>query len=195
MYIEYMVINIFLILCILYSYKYNVNIIYSLDEETAKKLAEASLSGNNVNIHNPNINIPGSFAKAITGIGGAIAGGMTAVSHLAKSSAMPLGVKVVTTAIGGGIAGDLFVATNAMNTIAQKGLDNKNSRNGSSSSSSSSNGSFPASSIIENSEAEPTAIDKVMDLLNTNLMLNISMLSILIGLAILYISNKVANKK
>lgn len=120
---------------------------------------------------------------------------MTAVSHLAKSSAMPLGVKVITTAIGGGIAGGLFVATNAMNTIAQRGLDTKNSRNGSSSSSSSSNGSFPASSIIENSEAEPTAIDKVMDLLNTNLMLNISMLSLLIGLAVLYISNKVANKK
>jgi len=95
----------------------------------------------------------------------------------------------------GRIARGLFVATNAMNTIAQRGLDNKNSRNGSSSSSSSSNGSFPASSIIENSEAEPTAIDKVMDLLNTNLMLNISMLSLLIGLAVLYISNKVANKK
>ena len=189
-YFELYVSIVSILLLFIYIWYINSDIVYCIDDETTKQLID--VKGNNINIHNPNINIPGSLAKAVTGvgIGGAIAGGMTAVSHFAKSSSMPLGAKVGTTLAGGMIAGGLFVATNAMNTITQNNIENKNSR----SSSSSGNGSFPASSALENNEVSSTTIDSITDLLNSNLILNICMLYLLIALAVLYISTKVANK-
>ena len=108
-----------------------------------------SVKNNNINVHNPN-NLPGSLGKAITGIGvgGAVAGGMTAVSHIAKSSSMPLGVKIGATTAGGAIAGCLFVATNATNTLVQRKVGDKTS---SPRPSNNSNDSYPASSVLEDS--------------------------------------------
>ena len=100
---------------------------------------------------------------------------------------MPLGVKLGATAASGAIAGGLFVATNAMNSIAQKKIESKCSPP-------SDNDSYPASSVLENSEANSTTIDNITDLLNSNLILSTCILYLLLGLAILYISTKVANK-
>ena len=110
-----------------------------------------SVKNNNINVHNPNINLPGSLSKAITGIGvgGAVAGGMTAVSHFAKSSSMPLGVKIGATAAGGAIAGCLFVVTNATNTLIQRKVEDKTSSPRPSNNSS--NDSYTASSVLEDS--------------------------------------------
>jgi hypothetical protein len=94
-------------------------VIYCLDDETNKALA--NVEGNNVNIHNPNIILPNSLSKAVTslGVGGAIAAGITTTGALMKSGT-PLGVKLGATAVGGAIGGALFVSINYMNTIAQK---------------------------------------------------------------------------
>ena len=77
-------------LLFVYLWQVGADIQYCIDEETSKELM--SVKNNNINVHNPN-NLPGSLGKAITGIGvgGAVVDGMTAVSHIAKPSSMPLG--------------------------------------------------------------------------------------------------------
>ena len=124
-----------------------------------------------------------------------MAAGMTAVGHIAKSSNMPLGVKIGATAAGGAIAGCLFVVTNAINTLVQRKVEDKTSSPGPGPSSNSSNDSYPASSVLEDSENNSSTIETIMDLLNSNLVLNMCILYLLVALAVLFISTKVVSKK
>src|SRR5205085_8106412 len=86
---------------------------------------------NNININNPNITMPSSIGNAITGVGvgASIAGGMSAAATVAKSSALPPSMKVAVAFAGGAIAGGLFVATNAINTISQKAINTSDTNN------------------------------------------------------------------
>jgi hypothetical protein len=176
-----------------------INVIYCIDEETSKNLV--NVKDNNINIHNPNIYVPGSLAKAIggIGIGGAVAGGMHSIASLTKLGGMPLGAKIIAVATGGTIAGTLFVATNAMNTIVQRGLDNSKSLNSNLSNNttngSENNGPYTASSMIDSGDNNSSIMDTVMDLLNSNLIINMASLSLLLALAVLFVSSKVAGKK
>ena len=151
------------------------------DGEIDKTLA--NIKDNNVNIHNPNINLPNSLAKAVAslGVGGAVAAGLTSGSSLMKSSA-PIGVKLGVTAVGGAVGGALFVSTNYMNTIAQKRAESSSVKG-------SSDTSFPCKSMLENPGDSDQFLDAVLGLLNVNLILHICILYLLIALAILYISN------
>ena len=73
------IIIIFILLVFLFYL--NSEIVCCIHEETRKQLV--NVKGNDINVHNHNINIPESLAKAVTAVGieGAIAGGMTAASH------------------------------------------------------------------------------------------------------------------
>jgi len=155
------------------------------DEETGK--AVANVQGNNINIHNPNINLSSSFSNAITslGIGGTIAAGITSSSALMKSGT-PLGVKMGVTALGGAVGGGLFIAANYFNTVLQHKA--KPVSNGKTSDT-----IFSTKSALDGNEND--SLNAVLGLFNINMMLNICILYLLIALAILFISNYVAENK
>jgi hypothetical protein len=148
-----------------------INIIYYIDEETSKNLV--SVKDNNISIYNPNIYVLDSLAKTIgdIGTGGTVIGGMYSVANLTKLGGMPIGAKIIVVATGGTIARSIFIATNAMNTIVQRGLENsKNSdSNLSNNNSSDNNGSYTTSSIINSGDDNSNIIDTVIDLLYSNL--------------------------
>lgn len=175
--------NIFILFivisCIFYTF-WPDTVVYFSDGEIDKVLA--NVKDNNVNIHNPTINIPSSIGNAIAslGVGGAVSGGMTSGSALMKSGA-PLGVKLGVTAIGGAVGGALFVSANYMNTIAQK-------KAGYSSIKSSSDPTFSAKSIFDAGDNNQD-LEAVLGLLNVNIILHICILYLLLALALLYISN------
>ena len=95
------------------------------------------VSGNTVKIHNPNINIPGSVAKALTNIGtGAaieVVGVLQLMAHAVKASALPISVKFM----------GIITATNAANTTTQNNIKP------SPSSKKDSYSSYPNSSVLE----------------------------------------------
>ena len=165
------------------------SVIYFIDNETEKALA--NVSGNNVNIHNPNINLPNSLGKAVAslGIGGAIATGISTAGTFMKSST-PLGVKLGATAAGGAIGGALFVSTNYMNTIAQKQAESKSGNK-----SYCDPNSFSAKSMSENYNSDTDYLDAVIGLLDTNLLLHFSILYLLICLPVLYITTNISTDK
>lgn len=185
--IEYMVV-LLIILGLLYFYLKN-NVEYCLDEETEKKLM--NVSGNTININNPNINIPGSIAKALTniGAGAAIGGGMSAAANAVKASSLPISIKFGATVAGGVAAGAILTATNAANTITQNKIEaNPSSKNDSGS-------SYLDKSVIENIESNYATIDTVMVFLNSNFILHIAILYLLFALGILYLCDKVVKNK
>jgi hypothetical protein len=157
---------------------------YFLDKET--EIALASIQDNNVNIHNPNINIPNSFAKAVAslGIGGTIAAGITTAGTLAKSG--PIGLRLGTMAAGGAVAGGLFVAANYFNTILQqKAKPVSNDKT--------SDIIFKTKSVLDGNDND--SLNAVLGLFNINLILSICILYLLIVLAILFISSFVIENK
>jgi hypothetical protein len=143
------------------------SITYFSYEETEK--AVANVQDNNINIHNPNINIPSSFSKAIAslGIGGTIAAGMTTASTLAKTSA-PVGVKLGLIGAGGILGGGLFVLSNYVNTLMQEKAELNSKMN------KTNIGSFSAKSMSENTD--DSAINAVLGMFNINLIFNICVL-------------------
>lgn len=159
--------------------------IFCADEETEKTLAK--FEGNNVNIHNPNIQLPNSLCNAVTslGVGGAVAAGMTTASALMKSGG-PLGVKLGVTAIGGAIGGALFVSTNYMNTIAQRKAEFSSVKKPY-------DPNFSAKSILENFDGDDPLLNAVLGLLNINFILHLCILYLLIALPVLYISSNKYN--
>ena len=158
-------------------------ITYFSSEETDK--VAANIQGNSVNIHNPNVNIPNSFTKAVAslGIGGTIAAGMTTAGTLAKTSG-PVGVRLGTMAAGGAVGGALFVTANYFNTVLQKEakpVSNKTDI------------IFSTKSALDGNEND--SLNAVLGLFNINLMLNICILYLLIVLAILFISSIIIENK
>lgn len=151
------------------------------------------VKGNIVNIHNPNVTIPGSASKALTniGTGAAIGGGMSAAAHVIKASALPPGIKFAATPPTSVAAGVIITGINAANTIYQ------NKRNSSNISKKNSYGSGPytANSPIEDIESNSATIDTVMTFLTSNFVLHIAILYLLFALAILYLCNKVIENK
>lgn len=143
--------------------------------------------GNNVNINNPNINIPGSVAKALTniGTGAAIGSGMNAAANAVKASVLPPSVKFLATMAGGVAARAIVVGTNAANSITQNSRKSNSTLDKNDSSGS---GSYTASSPLQLLEESNSAtIDTVMTFLNSNLVLQIAILYLLFALAILYL--------
>jgi len=184
--IEYLII-LSIILGLLY---FNLNEVqFCIDEDTDKKLL--GVSGNNINIHNPNINITSSVSKALTniGIGAAIGGGMSATANVIKGSALPPSVKFFATVAGGLAAGAIVTGTNAANTITQ------NSINSSSSSKNGGTGPYTANSPLEDIESNSATIETVMTFLYSNLALHIAILYLLFALGILYLIDKVVKNK
>lgn len=155
---------------------------------------EVKVADNTINIHNPNISVPAdAVAKGLTnvGVGAAIAGGMSAMAALMKSSPA---IKVGTVIAGGAAAGVLVTATNAANSIAQNKINYKTFTAGVTTSATS---STPTGRPSSN---DPTAFSihsignkfkdsNVMDLLNSNCYLHIIILYLLFNLTILLLSN------
>lgn len=145
---------------------------------------EVKVAHNTLNIHNPNISVPAdAVAKGLTnvGVGAAIAGGMSAMAALMKSSPLAPAIKVGTVIAGGAAAGILVTATNAANSIAQNKINSKTPRAGVTTSATSSTPTGTPNS------GDPTAfsIDSmgnkfkgsyVMDLLSSNCYLHIIIL-------------------
>lgn len=165
---------------------------YCIDESIDKKLMD--VSGNNVNINNPNINIPGSVAKALTniGTGAAIGGGMSAAANVIKGSALPPSVKLLASMAGGVAAGAIVVGTNAANSITQSSIKSKSSI---SKKDNSDSGSYTANSPIDDLESDSATIDTVMTFLASNLVLHLAILYLLFALAFLYLCNKAIKNK
>jgi hypothetical protein len=147
--------------------------------------------GNTININNPNINIPGSVAKALTNIGtdAAIGGGMSAGANAIKGSALPSGIKFVTTVARGVATGAIVTATNAANTIAQNNIrPNPPRKSGSGS-------SCTVNCVTKDVEGSCATIDTVITFLNSNFVLYISILYLLFALAILYLFDQVVKNQ
>jgi hypothetical protein len=158
---------------------------YFLDKET--EIALANVHDNNINIKNPNINVPNSIFNAVAslGIGGTIVGGMKTTSTLVKSGA-PLGMKIGITAVGGLVGGGLFVLSNYTNTVMQVKAEKNTKTN-------TDIGTFSSKSMSENSD--DSAINAVLGMFNINYIFNICILYLLIVLAILFISSYVIENK
>lgn len=158
---------------------------------------EVKVADNTINIHNPNISVPAdAVAKGLTnvGVGAAIAGGMSAMAALMKSSPLPPAIKVGTVIAGGAAAGVLVTATNAANSIAQNKINSKTPTTGVTTSATSSTPTGTPSSD------DPTAFSidsignnfkdsSVMDLLSSNCYLHIIILYLLFNLTLLLLSD------
>lgn len=189
-YIEYWTILIILFILFLGLLYFNIyGIEYCIDDNTEKKLL--GVSGNNINIHNPNIIISENVSKGFTniGIGAAIGGGMSAAAHVIKGSALPPSVKFFATVAGGLAAGALVTGTNAANTITQ------NSIKPSSSSKNGGIGPYTASSPLEDIESNSATIETVMTFLYSNFALHIAIFYLLFALGVLYLSEMVVKNK
>jgi len=180
--IEYLIILI--IIGLLYFILNEVD--FCIDDDIEKKLKD--ISGNSINIYNPNINISSSLSKALTniGIGAAIGGGMSASANVIKGSALPPSVKLFATVAGGLAAGAIVTGTNAANTITQNSI--KSSKSGG-------NGPYTANSPLEDIESNSATIETVMTFLYSNFALHIAILYLLFALGILYLMDKVVKNK
>jgi len=180
--IEYLIILI--IIGLLYFILNEVD--FCIDDDIEKKLN--NVSGNSINIYNPNINVTSSVSKALTniGIGAAIGGGMSATANVIKGSALPPSVKFFATVAGGVAAGAIVTGTNAANTITQNSI--KSSKDGG-------NGPYTANSPLEDIENNSATIETVMTFLYSNFALHIAILYLLFALGILYLIDKVVKNK
>lgn len=147
---------------------------YCLDGEIDDKLKAMN---NSVHIHNPNIKISNNMANALSnvGVGAAVGAGMGAGAKILKTSSLPVTAKFGIIVAGGVSAGVITTGTSAMMSII-------NSKNKSPASSSSTDTNFPAKSIDDNMD-----IDYVMTLLNSQFILNIIIVYLVVSLLILYI--------
>ena len=179
------IIYLFVFIFIIYFTFMPDEVIYFLDKETETALA--NVENNNVNIYNPNINIPSSFSKAITslGIGGSIAAGITTAGTLTKTSA-PAGVKLGLIGVGGLLGGGIFVLSNYVNTVMQVKAESNSKTN------IVDTGSFSAKSMSDNTDNN--AIDAVLGMFNINLIFNICVFWLLLALFILYFGTHFSNK-
>ena len=189
-YITYLIL-LAMFICI-FKYSINMSLIYCVDGETEKKLAEAALNAAentkninpnvnvnnpNLHLHNPNINIPGSVGTGL-GMGGAVTAGIYALAKNKKVAFLPIGAKAASVALGGMLGGGTFVTANYMNTIAQKNANKpENSKNDPFSS---------ANSILEPGDS----IYDVMNFLYINYALGILIIYLSCFLLYLYVKHK-----
>ena len=166
--------------------------VYAMPSESSDlSKAEVNVKDNHntLSINNSTFNIPDSVAKGLThlGTGAAVAAGVKAGASITKSTGFSPAGKLGAIAFGGFAAGFFAVGANAGNSIIQKKVDYSTTTSTSNTSSGSNSTSF---------SIEPGAdMDTVMTLLNSLFMLHICILYFLWALLIIYISNKVVEKK
>jgi hypothetical protein len=136
----------------------------------------------NINIQNPDINIPSSVGTAVGkaassfGIGVTAVAGMRAMSH--KSNNLPPVTRAILLGTGGIIGTGIFILSNRINRAVQNTVKPpKNSNN---------NGPFSANSIIE----EGDSLESVMNFLYFNLFISICILLLIILLIYLFKKDK-----
>jgi hypothetical protein len=149
---------------------------YCINKDIEDKLKAAASINNSVHVHNPNINISGSMANALTNVGiGAAVGGISAGAKIVKSSSLPILGKLGIVIAGGLGSGVITAGTSAAIKIS-------NHKDGPSSTSTITDNNFSAKSIDDNIELE-----SVMTLLNSEFILNIVIVYLVISLLTLYL--------
>ena len=115
----------------------DISPLYCIDEETERKLetvkdinvkpnvSNVNVQNPDLDIHNPNIQIPSSIVTS-KGIDGTVSAGIYALAQSKKVAAMAVGAKAATVALGGILGVGAFVAANYFNTKAQNSLKNSN---------------------------------------------------------------------
>ena len=194
----------------LFSYL-DLNIVFCVENEKIN-LGENTVSGN-INVHQPNINIPSSVAQGLNnlGLGASIGSGASSAAAVVKKTSLPVGAKLGAVAAGGLLGGSFYLGAAAANAVIQKNLKTttKSSSSGSLPSSQhklrgipsdKSNSSGESGNLIK-SPLEPTEMtdtftaQTVMDLLNATLIINLVMVYLLVLFIIFILGKLVINNQ
>jgi len=192
----------------LFSYL-DLNIVFCVENDKIN-LGENTVSGN-INIHNPNINIPSSLAQGLNnlGLGASIGSGASSAAAVVKKTSLPVGAKLGAVAAGGLLGGSIFLGataanavihTNVKTTTTSSSSESLPSSQNTSGTSSQSKSSVDSGNVI-NSPLEPTEMtdtftaQTVMDLLNATLIINLVMVYLLVLFIIFILGKLVINNQ
>ena len=171
------IINIIILLLVtlIYFYFSDASIDYLLDKNTEDKLIAAKQATSGVHVHNPNISVSANVANALgsVGVGAAAGGGMTVAAKIAKTSSLPVSAKLGVVVAGGISAGAIAVGSSAALNVINAIKPSKPS---------SDSKDFPVKSVEDNFDYE-----NIMALLNSEYVLLILIVYLLICLLVLYI--------